>query len=105
EAPGVVAPGHVVVAQAPEIIRALRRHPAHDGRIQATHEVVAHVDEAGAPRRQQPLLRATGEDVDVKLMKVEGHGPDALDRVHHKEDSALATRISDSIEIHTSAVP
>src|SRR3954469_18626462 len=32
ETPGVIAPGHVVVAQAPEIIRALRRHPAHDGR-------------------------------------------------------------------------
>ena len=64
--PRVVAPGEVVVGEPREIVGALHGQPAHVVRLELLDQLTAHVDEAGAPRRQEPLLRAAREDVDVR---------------------------------------
>src|SRR6185369_13168326 len=94
EASRVVAPGEVVVGEPSEIVRSFHGEPADVVRLELRHELAPDVDEAGAPRREQPLLRAAREDVDRCRAQVERERSESLDGVDDEVDTTLAAERS-----------
>src|SRR5262249_37192997 len=68
------------------------------------NEIVPHVDEAGAPRREQPFEAAAGENVHRASLEVERHGAKALYRVDDEIDAAFAAGGAESRQVDAVAL-
>ena len=89
----------VVVEQATRSRRSRARPSSSPAAARARDELAAHVGEAGPPRREQPLLRAAGQDVDAGAMDVERERPESLDGVDDEVHAARAAGSAEPVEI------
>ena len=103
EPPRILTPRQVVVHQIREIVGALDTHPAHVVRLELTDQLTTDVHEPGAPRREQPFLGATSEDVDGERANVQGEGAQSLNGVDDEEDTVVSTGRAERREVHACA--
>ena len=104
EAAGVGAEGVAVAGEPREVVGALERHPARHRRAELADQLTPHVDEARAPRREQPLLPAAGQHVDRDARRSTGSWPTRLNGVHHELRARAPGGGGERGEVHPVAV-
>ncbi len=101
---GIAPETRGIVRQAPAVVGALERHPPNDRRFDDGDELLSHVDEPGAPRRQEPLLTTARDDVDRRRLHIQRDLADTLDGIHHQKTVGRAARPAQSVEVHPVSV-
>ena len=101
EAACVVEPHRIIGQHVVQVVGTACGHPAHVRGLELGDQLAAHVREGRTPRRLQPLLRATRQNVDRCLRHVERQRTDALNGVDHEVDAAIATGAADRGDVES----
>ena len=63
--------------------------PADHRHAHSIEPIGPNVEEAGALRAEQPFVPAAGEEIDRRLLQIERHDAETLDRIDAQRDAAL----------------
>lgn len=94
--PGVV--GELVLRG---VVRAADVVPTERDGAQLVLHFLAHVEDAGGARREEPFVSVRGEEVHV--LHGDGECAERLHRVHAEEDAARAQSLADGVEVNAPA--
>src|SRR5262249_18510442 len=86
------------------VLGLIHRVVADAAQLQLVHRALAAVKEARANRAQEPLVAASGQEVDRPDRQIEAENTKPLDHIQVEQDLFLLTDRAQSLQVEAEAV-